>query len=255
MCAKKKIEIAGVPMAQMPLEYYNEFTLNGQIPFFNWYMDDSRSLLTTKVFLKKDYDIIFEQIKNNTYTYYDSTLDYLNQAFDEYDLSGKEVLVFGAENINCDAIALSRGASKVYIIEYNKITSEHEKVFCMTYEEYIEKGIKCDVGISVSSFEHDGLGRYGDPIKPNGDLQAMQLAKQLLKKDGLMFLSVPVGGDAIVWNAHRIYGRLRLPLLIKNWIPIAVFGPVEDELDRIRIRPDANTPDWSNQPVIVLQNV
>jgi hypothetical protein len=38
-----------------------------------------------------------------------------------------------------------------------------------------------DVVLSISSFEHDGLGRYGDPLNPDGDLAAMRSTRRLLK--------------------------------------------------------------------------
>lgn len=31
-----------------------------------------------------------------------------------------------------------------------------------------------DAVVSMSSLDHDGLGRYGDPINPNADLESMQ---------------------------------------------------------------------------------
>ncbi len=37
----------------------------------------------------------------------------------------------------------------------------------MTYEGF-------DMALSISSFDHDGLGRYGDPLDPVGDLKAMR---------------------------------------------------------------------------------
>jgi hypothetical protein len=38
-----------------------------------------------------------------------------------------------------------------------------------------------DVVLSISSFEHDGLGRYGDPLNPDGDMAAMRSTRRLLK--------------------------------------------------------------------------
>ena len=45
----------------------------------------------------------------------------------------------------------------------------------------------------VHSFDHDGLGRYGDPLNPAGDLVAMETVKRVLKDEGLLFLTVPIG--------------------------------------------------------------
>lgn len=47
--------------------------------------------------------------------------------------------------------------------------------------------------ISLSSFDHDGLGRYGDPINPDGDLEAMKTVRSVLNEQGLLFLTVPIG--------------------------------------------------------------
>jgi hypothetical protein len=32
-----------------------------------------------------------------------------------------------------------------------------------------------------------------------------------------LIFGVPIGVDALMWNVHRIYGKLRLPLLFKDW--------------------------------------
>ena len=50
-----------------------------------------------------------------------------------------------------------------------------------------------DIALSISSFDHDGLGRYGDPIDANADIRAMRLAQCLLKPNGLMFMTIPIG--------------------------------------------------------------
>ena len=55
--------------------------------------------------------------------------------------------------------------------------------------------------------------------------------KRLLRPGGLLFLAVPVGLDALAWNAHRIYGRKRLPLLLDGWRTVATYGFEEKMLD------------------------
>ena len=56
-----------------------------------------------------------------------------------------------------------------------------------------------DAAFAISSLDHDGLGRYGDPINPTADVEAMQRLRCLLRDHGLLFLTVPVGPDALVW--------------------------------------------------------
>jgi SAM-dependent methyltransferase len=56
--------------------------------------------------------------------------------------------------------------------------------------------------------EHVGLGRYGDPIDPGGDLKAMAELARILSPGGSLLFVVPVGGEAVIrFNAHRIYTR------------------------------------------------
>lgn len=51
--------------------------------------------------------------------------------------------------------------------------------------------------------EHVGLGRYGDPLDPDGDLKAMAELQRVTGKD-LLFV-VPIGKPRVCFNAHRIY--------------------------------------------------
>lgn len=53
--------------------------------------------------------------------------------------------------------------------------------------------------------EHIGLGRYGDPLDPDGDLQAISELKRVVAPGGTLLLVVPVGAARLMFNAHRIY--------------------------------------------------
>jgi hypothetical protein len=88
-----------------------------------------------------------------------------------------------------------------------------------------------DSTITISSLEHSGLGRYGDPLDPDGDLKAMKVLLDRTKVGGLCFLAVPMGKDQILWNAHRVYGRLRFPLLTEGWEVVESFGFIESDFD------------------------
>ena len=109
---------------------------------------------------------------------------------------------------------------------------------------------KYDVSFSISSFEHDGLGRYGDPLDPEGDLKVMENAKNIIHKDGLMFLSIPAGYDKVVFNLHRVYGEKRMPMLLNNWEQLDLFGGGSDMFAN-----DLNGANGSPyQPVYVIKN-
>jgi len=53
--------------------------------------------------------------------------------------------------------------------------------------------------------EHIGLGRYGDPIDPDGDIKAINELKRTVSNGGSLLFVVPVGKPKIEFNAHRIY--------------------------------------------------
>jgi hypothetical protein len=64
-----------------------------------------------------------------------------------------------------------------------------------------------------------------------------------------LFLSIPIGKDTLVWNAHRIYGKIRLPLLLKGWKLLDSFG-FENSLFEM----DTQKGRRYVQPIFVLQN-
>jgi SAM-dependent methyltransferase len=53
--------------------------------------------------------------------------------------------------------------------------------------------------------EHIGLGRYGDPLDPEGTRKAARDLTRVLAPGGSLYFSVPVGKPRICFNAHRIH--------------------------------------------------
>jgi SAM-dependent methyltransferase len=53
--------------------------------------------------------------------------------------------------------------------------------------------------------EHIGLGRYGDPLDPQGDQKAMRELQRVIAPGGNLLFVTPVGRPCIRFNAHRIY--------------------------------------------------
>ncbi len=76
-------------------------------------------------------------------------------------------------------------------LQYNKLTYKHPNITTLVVGQ--DYTTLYDRALSLSSFDHDGLGRYGDPINPVGDLVAMETVRRQLHCDGLLFLTVPIG--------------------------------------------------------------
>ena len=71
---------------------------------------------------------------------------------------------------------------------------------------------------NCSTIEHFGLaGRYGSTPNEDADLVAMERLAGLLRRDGSMVLTVPVGHDAVFSPYHRVYGEERLPRLLERF--------------------------------------
>ncbi|TAD78974.1 MAG: FkbM family methyltransferase [Oscillatoriales cyanobacterium] len=63
---------------------------------------------------------------------------------------------------------------------------------------------------SLCVVEHIGLGRYGDPILPDGTRKACAEIDRILTPGGSLLISVPVGPPCIAFNAHRIFSKAQL---------------------------------------------
>lgn len=53
--------------------------------------------------------------------------------------------------------------------------------------------------------EHIGLGRYGDPVDPEGARKAAAELARVLAPGGRLFFSAPVGRERVCFNAHRVF--------------------------------------------------
>lgn len=58
----------------------------------------------------------------------------------------------------------------------------------------------------LHAIEHFGLGRYGDTVDPQGHIKGFNNLIRMLKCDGKLFISFPIGRENEVrFNAHRVF--------------------------------------------------
>ncbi|CAF3978157.1 unnamed protein product [Rotaria sordida] len=176
-------------------------------------------------------------------------------ALDKYAslaITNKKCAVIGSENPWIEAALLEYNASNVTTMEYATIYSSIPRLFTITPMDFARqqqnnKGRKelFDSVWSYSSIEHDGLGRYQDPLNPYGDFQTMMKITCILKPGGFLFLGIPLNiQDFLQYNLHRVYGPIRLPLLYRNFHVVEMLG-----MGMARVRGDAVV-----QHFVVLQN-
>jgi hypothetical protein len=232
-------------------EEIRAFTKDGLSAFKYNYMDHSTpevQALMNKTFTKNTFKKYQEMVRRRESNYYGQTDNYIYEALKEFSIQKKDLCIFGSATPWYEALALEFGVEKCYVIEYSERKSFDDRVVYIKPEDQYSRNY--DVAFSVSSFEHDGLGRYGDPVSADGDLVAMKNAKKVVSKNGLLFLSLPVGKDTIYFNSHRIYGRNRLPLMFEGWELVKAFGYKEKDLKNTR-NSGSSTP---YQPLFILRN-
>lgn len=142
------------------------------------------------------------------------------------DITGYHFLVIGSERPWLETALLAAGAAFVTTIEYNpQVQFQHPRLEVISWDvaraRYRADHFGPFDGVaSFSSVEHSGLGRYGDPLGPWEDIISIARCWCVAKPGARMLLSVPTsvtGDDRLYWNAHRLYGRIRWPMLAAGW--------------------------------------
>lgn len=133
-----------------------------------------------------------------------------------------EALDFGCGPGYMGLIAASKGfkvtacdlESQKFFFEHPNFRFVQGDLFKLNFSEN-----QFDLIINCSAIEHVGLaGRYSE-TEPNsdGDIEAMKVLNSILKTNGIMLLTIPVGLDKVFVPLHRIYGENRLPRLFQGW--------------------------------------
>lgn len=141
--------------------------------------------------------------------------------FNKYEafVRGKVGMIVGSQSPWAEALSFRYGAAKVITYEYMRIKTTHPKLVTVTPAEaaalYLAGKLEpVDFVFSFSSLEHDGLGRYGDPLNAFGDFESLAKIHCMLKPNGILFLGLPLSYDEIQYNAHRLYGYRRLSVVL-----------------------------------------
>ncbi len=83
----------------------------------------------------------------------------------------------------------------------------------------------------LHTIEHFGLGRYGDPLDPQGYLKGLQAIRQVLRKGGMFYFSTPIGPQRIEFNAHRVFSVAYLLDMFQTDYDLLHFSYVDDKGD------------------------
>jgi len=231
------------PPTRIPPELHDAFTLGGRVPVVERRRDRTYPPNWPLIYTDEEIDAYMSSIRAGGTGVYGLVDVWVQNAFSRYPISGLDVVTMGSISPWYESMILVHGG-RPHLIDYNPINSRSARLTTWTVAEWERERPRFDYALSISSFEHDGLGAYGDPIDPDGDLKAMRKMKEIVNPGGILLLAVPIGRDMISFNSARIYGRLRLPLLIEGWDWIDGEGYDDRLLDT----------NGDNQPVLILRN-
>ena len=233
------------PLRRPPRDLLQNYTMDGKCPLNSFRYFDESSPSKKRHFDAAMFRTLLEREKKfNINTYRDKNV--LKPALIKYKyiIEGKRVAVIGTIKPWAEAMLVNLGASSVTTIEYGELIIDHERVSTITPYRIAEQFITgqvfpYDTVFTYSSLEHSGLGRYGDPITPFGDLEASAQVWCMVQPGGHFILAVPVSNDrnncSVVWNAHRIYGIVRLQHLTANWRVLDEFHTRDVQKHRIYV--------------------
>lgn len=242
---KPELKTGRKPLKFIPEPLMRRFSMSGAIPVQNWYFDQRPD--GPKKFSDAHFNKVKDRMARGTLEYSNASLSYIKQVMETYDIRDKDVLIYGIRGPYVEAFCLCNGAKNIFIADLLEHGFEPANMLGISLERLAEKFLGVDIAISMAWTAHMGLGRYGDPLDPDGDVAAMKSAYSQLKPGGLLFVSVPLGKDALIWNAHRIYGPKRLPLLLEGWEFIDVIGCAKEAMF------EHPYGDCSFQPVLILR--
>ena len=99
---------------------------------------------------------------------------------------------------------------KIEVMDVRQLKSTgHQNISFLQADLMDQNNIRPNITDSISclhAIEHFGLGRYGDPLDPNGHIKGFNNILRMLQPNGTLFISFPIGKiNAVHFNAHRVF--------------------------------------------------
>lgn len=125
---------------------------------------------------------------------------------------------------------------KIEVMDVRQLESTgHENIVFYQADLMDQNNARSNITDSISclhAIEHFGLGRYGDPIDPDGHKKGFINLLRMLEPSGTLYISFPIGkANSVHFNAHRVFH----PKDIFTWVDrdnmpdLVRFDYVDDE--------------------------
>ena len=107
-------------------------------------------------------------------------------------------------------------------VDLPRLTSVAGSVLDLPFKDGAVESLSC-----LHVAEHVGLGRYGDPLDPDGTRKAAAELARVLAPGGRLLFSGPVGRPRVCFNAHRVHDPRDLVAMFAE-LELAEFSGVDD---------------------------
>jgi SAM-dependent methyltransferase len=128
-----------------------------------------------------------------------------------------------------DYVCFLTAITKVAFVDIRPLAADVEGVESITgsildlpFEDRSLTSLSC-----LHVVEHIGLGRYGDPLDPEGSRKAIAQLQRVLAPGGHLLFSTPVGRARVCFNAHRVHDPVELRELFGE-LELLEFAGVDD---------------------------
>lgn len=111
---------------------------------------------------------------------------------------------------------------------HSSILYKQGSVLKLPYDNLTVISLSC-----LHVLEHIGLGRYGDPINPNGIAEGLHELQRVLAVGGALLIGLPIGRSRVCFNAHRVLSPSFIPETLTE-LHLVDFSYVDDSGDLYR---------------------
>jgi hypothetical protein len=207
-----------------PIEFLTAFPR--YLFFFRDWFRYARMEGAEKIRLSETYPLLHEKTAT---TSFDSHYFYQDTwAFRKIMKSGAPVHVDVGSRI--DFVGFLSAITKVTFIDIRPLTARLENltskkgsILSLPYEDNSVQSLSC-----LHVAEHIGLGRYGDPLDPQGTKKGCRELARVLARDGNLYFALPVGKPRLCFNGHRIHAPGQILDYFRDLKPVELSGITDD---------------------------
>lgn len=106
-------------------------------------------------------------------------------------------------------------------LQIDDFTGVAGSILDLPFEQGSVQSLSC-----LHVIEHIGLGRYGDPIDPQGALKAAREIVRVLAPGGFAYVSMPIGRPRVQFNGQRVFDPMQVAHMFDGLV-LSAFSMVD----------------------------